>query len=75
VFICVICGSIHLMSVIGKTAALTPGGAATQGYIGLQIPGTPFLGLLALPGTALLLGQGAPTPGPDWVGKTAAQTI
>ncbi len=63
------------MPVIGQSASFAASGAPTPGLVALQIPGSGFWALLAAPGVALLLGAGAPTPGAEWVGQSAAQTI
>jgi hypothetical protein len=63
------------MPIVGASASFMAAGAPAPGYVGLQIPGAAFLGLLALPGTALLISGAPPAPGPQWVGATASQTI
>jgi hypothetical protein len=63
------------MPIVGASASFNAAGAPRPGYVGVQIPGTAFLGLEAAPGLALLLSQGAPTPGAQWIGQSAAQTI
>lgn len=63
------------MPIVGESASFNAGGAPQAGFIGLQIPGTGFWALLAAPGVALLIGSGAPIPGAQWIGQSAAQTL
>lgn len=64
------------MPVTGQSAAVTVNvsGPTAQGAVGLAIPGT-FLGLLAAPGTALLIGPSATPAAVGFTGQSAARTI
>jgi len=64
------------MPVTGQSASITVSvsGPAAQGSVGLAVPGA-FLGLLALPGTALLIGASATPAAVGFTGQSAARTI
>ena len=64
------------MPVTGQSASFTlsVSGPTAQGAVGLAIPGA-FLGLLAAPGTALLIGASATPAAVGFTGRSAARTI
>ena len=64
------------MPITGQSAAVTVNvsGPTAHGFVGLAIPGA-FLGLLAAPGTALLIGASATPAAVGFTGQSAARTI